>query len=231
MTSKTKPLHLSAAVAAAVDDEDMGAIMNEVFCPDALTRFLCYVRKKKTLYFLKSVKFFGSFLLILICSCFCVTFICHLFCEERNFIFCPSPFPPPPNTPLTFRFSLDKHRNISRSIRYLTSSMRVIFFSTSLLKFLFPLRIPLKASLNNFTHRLSSRSLGGDFPFLMVFYFNFKSNGFTKVNHPFACGKRRTSCNELQKRKSSQKTRCSLSSYFGNNTCHLYVSMTHQVSL
>lgn len=45
MTSKTKPLHLSAAV-AAVDDEDMGAIMNEVFCPDALTRFLGCVRKK-----------------------------------------------------------------------------------------------------------------------------------------------------------------------------------------
>lgn len=46
MTSKTKPLHLSAAVAAAVDDEDMGAIMNEVFCPDALARFLGCVRKK-----------------------------------------------------------------------------------------------------------------------------------------------------------------------------------------
>lgn len=174
---------------------------------------------------MKSVKFFGSFLLILICTCFCVTFICHLFCEERNFIFCPS-------TPLTIRFSLDKHRNISRSIRYLTSSMRAKFFFDFASKiFVLPLRIPLKASLNNFTHRLSSRSLGGDFPFLMVFYFNFKSNGFTKVNHPFACGKRRTSCNELQKRKSSQKTRCSLSSYFGNNTCHLYVSMTHQVSL
>lgn len=48
MTSKTKPLHLSAAV-AAVDDEDMGAIMNEVFCPDALTRFLCCVRKNPLL--------------------------------------------------------------------------------------------------------------------------------------------------------------------------------------
>lgn len=70
---------------------------------------------------------------------------------------------------------------------------------------MFPLRIPLKASLNNFTHRVSSRSLGEDFPFLMVFYFNFKCNGFTKVNHPFACGKRRTSCNELQKRAHKNK--------------------------
>lgn len=46
MTSKTKPLHLSAA---AVDDEDVGAIMNEVFCPDALTRFICCVRKNPLL--------------------------------------------------------------------------------------------------------------------------------------------------------------------------------------